>query len=246
MSNPIAGANYLLRGLKLLMKPGIRAYVIIPLLINSLLFIVLINFTAQEFSGWLNSLMNKIPDWLQWLSWLMWLLFAVSISLILFFSFSLLCNFIGAPFNGLMAEAVEHYLTGDKADSGSFTLSSFMADIIPSLLNEAKKIVYFLLWSIPFLVLFIIPGVNLVAPLLWFLFSAWMLALQYTDFPMSNHQLLFAEQRKRLRSQTLRTLGFGSSVSLATLIPIANFIVMPAAVAGATIYWVEQLNDKNK
>jgi len=246
MSNPLAGANYLLRGLKLLTKPGIRAYVIIPLLINTLLFIVLINFSAQEFGGWLDSLMHKIPDWLQWLSWLLWLLFGFSILLILFFSFSLVCNLVGAPFNGLMAEAVEHYLTGNKPDSGSFSLAGFLADIVPSLLNEGKKIVYFLLWSIPFLVLFIIPGVNLIAPLLWFLFSAWMLALQYTDYPMANHQLLFGEQRKRLRNQTLRTLGFGSSVSIATLIPIANFIVMPAAVAGATIYWVEQLARNNR
>ena len=246
MSNPLAGANYLLRGLSLLFKPGIRAYVIIPLLINCLLFIVLIYFSVQEFHGWLDSLMHKIPDWLQWLSWLMWLLFSISILLILVFSFSLICNLVGAPFNGLLAEAVERYLTGAKPESVTFSLTRFAADIVPSLLNEGKKIVYFLLWSIPFLILFLIPGVNLAAPVLWFLFSAWMLALQYTDYPMANHQLLFVEQRKLLRSQSLRTLGFGGSVSFATLIPIANFIVMPAAVAGATIYWAEQLADKHQ
>ena len=246
MGNLFAGANYLIRGLKLLFKPGIRAYVIIPLLINCLLFIVLINYSAQEFGGLLDGLMHKIPDWLQWLSWLLWLLFSVSILLILFFTFSLVCNLVGAPFNGLMAEAVERYLTGSTSEMPPFSLTRFIADIVPSLLNEVKKIVYFLLWSIPFLILFLIPGVNLAAPVLWFLFSAWMLALQYTDYPMANHLLLFSQQRKLLRSQSMRTLGFGGSVSFATLIPIANFIVMPAAVAGATIYWTEQLADKNQ
>lgn len=241
MSNPLAGANYLLRGLKLLLKPGIRAYVIIPLLINCLMFIILINYGAHQFGGMLDHLMQKIPDWLHWLSWLLWLLFGFSILLIVFFSFSLLCNFIGAPFNGLLAEAVEQYLTKSKLDAPPFSLGKFIAEIPATIANEGKKIVYFLLWAIPFLILFIIPGINVAAPVLWFLFSAWILALQYTDYPMANHQIHFAQQRKQLRSKTLRTMGFGSGVSIATLIPVANFIVMPAAVAGATIYWVEQL-----
>jgi CysZ protein len=36
-------------------------------------------------------------------------------------------------------------------------------------------------------------------------------------------------------------LGFGSAVSVATMTPILNFLVMPAAVAGATALWIEQL-----
>lgn len=246
MSNPLEGANYLLRGLRLLLKPGIRAYVIIPLLINCLLFILLIALSAQQFSGLLDGLMQKIPDWLQWLSWLLWILFSVSILLILFFCFSLLCNLVGAPFNGLLAEAVERYLTGSKPEAAPLSLGKLIADIVPSLLNELKKILYFLLWSIPVLVLFFIPVINVAAPITWFVFSAWMLALEYTDYPMANHALHFSEQRKLLRGQSLRSLGFGGTVSVATMIPIANFIVMPAAVAGATIYWVEHLANRNK
>jgi CysZ protein len=36
-------------------------------------------------------------------------------------------------------------------------------------------------------------------------------------------------------------LGFGSAVSVATMTPFLNFLVMPAAVAGATALWVDQL-----
>ncbi|MEZ5582290.1 MAG: hypothetical protein R3F37_05475 [Candidatus Competibacteraceae bacterium] len=43
----------------------------------------------------------------------------------------------------------------------------------------------------PLLVLFVIPGVNVIAPLLWLVFGAWMLALQYADYPMGNHGLRF-------------------------------------------------------
>jgi CysZ protein len=33
-------------------------------------------------------------------------------------------------------------------------------------------------------------------------------------------------------------MGFGGATLVGTMIPIVNFIVMPAAVAGATALWV--------
>lgn len=244
MSNPVAGANYLLRGFGLLFKPGIRVYVIIPILINTLLFAALIGLGIQQFTGFLDWLMPELPDWLHWLSWLMWLVFAVGAALILFFTFSLLANLVGAPFNSLLAQAVEKYLRGPDLSGASTEARGFLEVIIPAMSDEIKKILYFVLWSVPFLILFLIPMVNLAAPVLWFLFTAWMLALEYADFPLGNHNLSFTQQRSLLRSRTFRTMGFGSAVGIATMIPIANFMVMPAAVAGATIYWVEQLHSK--
>lgn len=240
MGNPIKGAAYLFTGLSLIFKPGIRQYVVVPLLINIVLFAALIWFGASQFSeltAWVNS---QIPDWLQWISWLLWLVFALGILLVLFFGFSLLANLIAAPFNSLLASAVEHYITGEKPGEES-TTSGFIANFIPAMVNELRKIVYFLAWSIPFLILFLIPIVNIFAPVLWFLFTAWMLCLEYGDYPMGNHELLFPEQRKKLASKRLLSYGFGSVVSLATMTPIANFLVMPAAVAGATVLWLEQL-----
>ena len=38
-------------------------------------------------------------------------------------------------------------------------------------------------------------------------------------------------------------LGFGMAVMTATLIPLVNFMVMPAAVAGAAAIWIERLKD---
>jgi len=89
MSNPITGSMYLLTGLKLIFKPGIRAYVIIPLIINIVMFAALIWFGAQYFGDLLNWLMEKIPSWLQWLSWILWALFTIAGLLIIFFTFLL-------------------------------------------------------------------------------------------------------------------------------------------------------------
>ena len=57
---------------------------------------------------------------------------------------------------------------------------------------------------------------------------------------MGNHRLFFSEQRARLRRRPLLAWSFGGLVMLCTIIPVVNFIVMPAAVAGATVIWVRE------
>ncbi len=93
-----------------------------------------------------------------------------------------------------------------------------------------------------FLLVFIltfIPVINLAAPLLWFLFGAWMMAIQYCDYPMDNNKVSFAGLRDNLKSRRMSSLGFGALVSLGMLVPVLNLLIMPAAVVGATIFWVE-------
>jgi CysZ protein len=234
------GGNCLLRGFKLILQPGLRRFVIIPLFLNTLIFALLIGLGIHQFDHLVTWTLSFLPSWMDWLEWLLWPLFALIALTFSFFSFSLIANLIGAPFNGMLAEAVEQHLTGRKIEDQGWTKT--LLQLAPTLFGELLKIFYFLLWAIPFLILFLIPGVNLFAPFLWMLFSAWMLALQYLDYPMGNHGLSFAEQRKKLRQKRFNSLGFGGATLIATLIPVVNFLVMPAAVAGATIMWVELFN----
>jgi CysZ protein len=68
-----------------------------------------------------------------------------------------------------------------------------------------------------------------------------MLAISYLDYPMANHGLSFPEQRRQLGQRRYLALGFGGATMFALAIPLVNFLVIPAAVAGATILWVERL-----
>lgn len=240
-NNPISGAGYLLRGFALLNRAGIRRYVIVPLLINIVLFAALLTVAGQHVGALIDQLLPQLPHWLAWLSWLLWLLFAITAVILVFFLFTLVANLIASPFNAYLAEAVEYRLTGIKPESGL----SLLAETRAALLGELRKYGYYLLWVIPLLVLFLIPGLNLIAPFLWSLFGAWMMAVQYADYPMGNHGLAFPQQRKVLRTQRWLSLGFGGAAMFATLIPLVNFLVMPAAVAGATALWVERLG-KNR
>ena len=241
MSNPFAGAHYFLQGLKLIFRSELRSYVAIPLTINVLLFSGLIWFGASQFETFINWLMPELPEWLLFLEWLLWILFAISALLILFFTFTILANLVGAPFNGLLAEAVEQLLTGQRPDNAG-GWKKVLSELVPTMIDEIKKLLYMVAWSIPFLALFLVPVVNIIAPFTWLAFSAWILTVEYADYPMGNHNLRSKEQKKLLREKRLLSMGFGGAVTFATMIPILNFLVMPAAVAGATAMWVKQFN----
>jgi CysZ protein len=63
---------------------------------------------------------NVLDQWLphswQWLGWILWPIFALLVVAVLFFAFALLANLLGAPFNGLLAQAV-HELLASPADT---------------------------------------------------------------------------------------------------------------------------------
>ena len=238
-NNPAAGVSHLLQGLRLLNQPGLRRFVLIPLLVNIVIFSLLIWFGVGQFEVLLDCLLPE-DRWWSFLSWLLWPLFAIALVLVVFFSFTVLANLIAAPFNGLLAEKVEKHLGGGIATEDT-DWKALIADIIPSILVELRKLSYFLLRAIPLLILFLIPGVNLAAPVLWFLFNAWYMTLEYGDFPMANHGLKFTDQLPRMRKIRFTAIGFGSGLTLLMLVPVLNFLAMPAAVAGATALWVKEL-----
>jgi len=238
-ANPATGALYLLRGIGLLSRPGLKRYVLIPLMVNILVFAVGIWLGAAGFERLMARMQAHIPTWLGWLEWLLWPLFVLALLVIVFYSFTLVANLLAAPFNGLLAEQAEKLIRGWSIDQDT-NWKKLLRELPGALWDEVRKILYAVLWSLPFLLLaFVVP---LIGPLLWFLFSAWLLALQYVDFPMGNHGLKFRQMRATLRRRLLPGLGFGAAVAGLTMIPVVNFIVMPAAVAGATLMWVEELD----
>ena len=219
-------------------RARVRLFVTIPLLINIVLFGIGIFSAAHLFE----SLLALLPQSLDWLRFLVWPLFALASLAIVFFGFTIVANFIGAPFNGLLAEVVEQQLRGITDDT-PFNWRQFTAEAIGALKSEIRKYVYFCAWAVPCLLLFLIPGVNSFAPLLWFVFGSWMLAIEYADYPMGNHAMLFPQVRATLRTRRRVSLGFGAAVLAMTMVPILNFLAMPVAVCGATIMWVEEFSD---
>lgn len=225
----------------MLTLPRLRRFILIPLAINIVLFTVAIYFGVIYFNEFLAWLVALTPDWLDWLVNILWLLFAAGALLAVFFTFTLVANFLCAPFNGDLAAAVEQHLKGERPSNDGI----LWREVVASIGQETRKLWYLASRSVPILILFLIPGVNVIAPFIWLAFGAWLLALEYADFPLGNHGIRWVSVRENLGRHRLTALGFGGAVLFATTIPIVNFIVVPAAVIGATLMWVEELSPKN-
>ena len=231
------GIQALARGLRLLPDPRVRLYVLIPLAINLLLFGSLVWYGYSLFAPFVDSLMAYVPGFLDFLEYFIWLFFGLLAAIIVFFTFTAVANLIAAPFNALMSEKIEQLLTGQAVSSDV----SFARMAIDAFSSQLRKLVYIGLWALGLFLVTLIPGINLLAPLLWILFGSWLMSLEYFDYPMGNHDLVFREQKKQLAARRGLALGFGGGVMIMTSIPVINFIAMPVAVAGATLLWVEQL-----
>lgn len=239
-----AGVGYLFKGFRMIRQPGLRRYFIGPITVNILVFVSLIWFGGASIAAAMQKILPSGETW--WsgiIGIIMWLLLGVIILVFAFFLFTMLVNFIGSPFNGLLAEKIERSLVPPELESKP-RKSHFFTDIISSFTGEVKKYTVFLVIWLFLIAATVTPIVNLVtgpiAAILAPIFGAWMMALEYVSYPMNNHNKYFTDVRKWLRTNRMLSLGFGFAVMVATLVPVLNLFVMPAAVAGATALWVER------
>ncbi|MDH5548116.1 MAG: sulfate transporter CysZ [Gammaproteobacteria bacterium] len=236
-NNPFSGANYLLRGASMLRQPGIRKFVIVPLLINITLFVGLTFLIYSWASDLLDAALASMPEWLQWLDWLVMPIVLGGMLLFTYFTFTIVANLISAPFNSYLAEAVTSMVSNKEPLETDW--AEALASVGPTIKEEFQKITYAGIRAIPFLGLFFIPGVNFFASAAWLVYSSWILSLQYVDYPFANQKVAFRDQRLRMRERRWLGLGFGGAVMFSTMIPVVNLFVVPSAVVGATLLHLE-------
>ncbi|WP_447956761.1 sulfate transporter CysZ [Vreelandella sp. EE7] len=235
----LTAVSALSQGIRLVYRKGLRRYIFLPILINLIVYISLASFTARRFSGWLDHAMASIPAWLDWLSWLIWPLFVLSLLVAIFFTFTLVTHLIAAPFYGFLAAHIERSATGvEPLDDRGLAKTA-----LDALGRELVKLRYILPRAALLFVLSWIPGLNLVAPLLWALFSAWVMAITYLDYPMDNNKVSFKDMRQRLAARWWPSMSYGGLVTLITWIPLANLFLLPGAVAGAVLMWDAHYRD---
>ena len=238
--SPGKAINYFLEGMRLILQPGLRKFILIPLLVNVLIFFLVTAALLNTFGDVFAEIQALTPGWLQWLTWILWPLVAFIFLIVYGYSFNIITNFLAAPFFGLLAEKIETQLTGVAPPDEPWSL------LIPrTLQREVTKLWYFmtrgLLVLIIFIALFFIPGANLLGAIIAALWSCWCMAIQYSDYPADNHQLRFRELRRRLNTQQLTSYSYGGIILLGSMVPVLNIFVTPVAVAGATIYWVREI-----
>ncbi|NJD05060.1 MAG: sulfate transporter CysZ, partial [Methylococcaceae bacterium] len=202
----------------------------LPLLINLVVYSLGFWLAGHYFGAAMDWL---LPGWLDWLRWLLWPIFAVALVAIGFFTFTVVANLIGSPFYGALSAKVSSL---DGAAPPPPTSIGSVRDALAALALEMNRLGYLGLRALPILVMFPIPGINLVAAVLWMVFGAWSMALEYLSYPLDGVGLKFAAQKEFLRGRRGEVLVFGALVMAGLTLPLFNILVPPAAVAGATLY----------
>ncbi len=233
-NNPAYAVSCFFQGVQLLGKSELRKYLLIPILINLVLYSSALYFGYSYISELVSQF---IPTWLSWLEWLIWPLFFVCFLAIGFFTFTLLANLMAAPFYSQLSAKTWSLLSGERN-------AVIDQNIAKAVWAEVKRMGYIFSRMIPLLIISIIPGINLIAPFLWALFGAWCMGLEFMAYPQENKGILFSQQKQQAKTKRMSVLSFGGFVIAGLSIPIVNLIVAPAAVIGATIYFYGVSDEK--
>ncbi|OBW91756.1 sulfate transporter CysZ [Gallibacterium salpingitidis] len=239
------GWDYFILGWHLITKKGLKRFVVMPIILNIVLLSFVFWLLMQQIGDLTNWMLSFMPDWLSWLNYIVTTLAVIMILLVYYFIFTTLAGFIAAPFNGLLAEKVELLLTGKPSNDDG--ILDFIKDLPRMFKREWQKLWY----SLPrIVILFLLGFVPLIGqtliPVIFFLFTAWLLAIQYCDYPFDNHKISFPIMKQQLAQRKILNLTFGSLVASCTFIPLLNFIVMPVAVCGATAIWVDHYRNTHQ
>ena len=222
-------------------------WAILPTVINNVVFTLafaLFVFFYQDIYGLATSFLPQTPPqtWYAWfwvaplrfLGWAIGLLLLLTALVVLYLIFLLLGTTIAAPFLDVLAQRVEGLVT-ERAQEAHATVLGATRTIGASMLDEVKKLTFFLLVQLAFLILALLPVLTPLMAIVATLFIVLFLPLEYAGFAMDHRHLRFAQRRHFIWQHRWLMLGFGAAAFLTLLVPLLNFICLPVLVTGGTL-----------
>lgn len=230
------------RSVRLLrIHPRLIQYIVIPFLINTLVFSGAV-YLGLDFFG--STVVEYIPQGEAWywsvLYWFLWLLAVLLTAVLVFFSFTVVGNLLASPFNDLLSERTEEVLGGSVSDE-SFSFARFLSDAWQTILMEAKKMWVFVVIMVLILPLNLLPGVgNSLYTVLAISLTLFFLCFEYLGFVLVRKRKFFREQKNYIFARKFLMLGFSCGVMVLLAIPLFQLLCIPLAVIGATRLWCEE------
>ena len=228
---------YVMLGIRHLFTNGLKRFVLLPMMFNVFLFIGLFYLIYHYIYPYSYYYTDQLPSWLSFLSGFFLFIFALGFFLLFLSMFTVLFNLVAAPFNGLLAEKAQRLLY-----QSDIPVLSLREVALRSMKRQGQFLGYFAPRFIGMILLFFIPFIHPVYPFLWFVFTAWMLSIQYQDFVMDNNLVNFQNMQFKIKEKKMLSLGFGFIINFLSFVPFLNLIVIPAAVIGGVLLYCEEHN----
>ncbi|MFC0008135.1 EI24 domain-containing protein [Micromonospora siamensis] len=233
----LGGAGLLLRGLGLYVRsPGLMLLGVIPALISGALFLTALGalvYFADDLAAWATPFADGWSSTARGLVRVIAGLAFVGVGGLLgVVTFTALTLAIGDPFYEKISERVEDRLGGTP---GAVEVP-FWASLRRSVADSLRLVGFSVLVGIPLFAAGFIPVVGqTVVPVIGGAVGGWLLAVELVGAPFSRRGLRLPDRRATLKADRPTALGFGVAVFVCFLIPLGAILVMPAAVAGATL-----------
>lgn len=231
------GVGLLLRGIGLYVRdPALMLLGIIPALISGALYLAAFA-TLAYFVDDLAALITPFAD--DW-STTARSLIRVAAGLALLglggllgvLTFTAVTLAIGDPFYEKISERVDDRYGGTPGEEEA----SFWASLRRSVADSLRLVAISTLIGVPLFAAGFIPVVGqTVVPVIGAAIGGWFLALELSGAAFYRRGMRLPQRRSVLKADRLTTLGFGVAVFVCFLVPLGAVLVMPAAVAGATL-----------
>jgi CysZ protein len=240
----VTGAGLLGRGLGLVLRsPRLLVLGLLPALLSGILYIVALVLLIRFLPDISAQVTWFADDWAGWLRDTVRVLGGIAVLglglLVAVLTFTAVTLLIGDPFYEKLSELVENRFGGvpDAVDVG------FWRGLRRSLVDSLKLVGISIVVAVPLFLLGLIPVVGQTAiPVLAGAVGGWLLALELTGVPFQRRGQRLRHRRVVLARNKPLTLGFGAAVFATFLIPLGAVVLMPAAIAGATLLARRSLN----
>ncbi|WP_433792368.1 EI24 domain-containing protein [Actinoplanes sp. CA-252034] len=231
------GAGLLGRGLGLVLSsPRLLLLGLLPALVTGILYIVALVFLIRYLPDLAAQVTWFADDWADWLRSTTRVVGGIAVLglglLVSVLTFTAVTLLIGDQFYEKISELVEDRFGGvpDAVDVG------FWRSLRRSLVDSLKLVGISIVVAIPLFLLGLIPVVGQTAiPVLAGAVGGWLLALELTGVPFQRRGQRLRHRREVLARNKPLTLGFGAAVFATFLVPLGAVVLMPAAIAGATL-----------
>lgn len=148
---------------------------------------------------------------------------------------------LSAPFMSPVSEKIEFYLRGE---SHKHRKTSFQEQLIRGIRINLRNLLRELFFTIPILLLSLIPIVGILSTLLLFLMQAYYAGFGNMDYTLERH-FTYKESLKFVKNNKGIAVGNGIVFILFLLIPVIGVLfVLPLSVTAATTETIKNIKQK--
>ncbi|MEO1352118.1 MAG: EI24 domain-containing protein [Cyanobacteria bacterium J06635_15] len=248
ISGLFLGFVYPLKAIRMLLAyPGLRPYVVFPILINLVLGVSL--YAGGLWWGFnrIDALITYLPEWAQFVSYLIRAILVLLLFIVMGLVLLQFGGLLGSPFYGKLSEELEALKIGQQTAATPFSLGAVVYDLWRAIAFELKKLLLTVCIGIGLFVCSWLPGLGtLVASVGGVALFTTLICLDFLDPPLERRRLRF---RQKL-GIVIRTLPASASFGLLCLglvsIPLINLLAIPLCITAGTLFFCDRIYPRTR